>query len=156
MFLFCPTWLYFVPGLVMGLLGLLILFILVKGPFLLFGHYWDIHMMVLGALLSILGYQIINMGLQAKMLAFEQGYLKGDSLINNIKQHFSLEIEIVFGLVMFLIGLIINIFIFIEWWHNAFGPLYRIRESIFAMTFMILGLQTIFSSFFLSFLSIRR
>jgi glycosyltransferase involved in cell wall biosynthesis len=156
MFLFCPTWLYLVPGATMGLAGILILSMLLNGPFLLFGHYWDIHMMVLGALLSILGYQIVNMGIQAKTLAFEQGYLTSDNLINKIKKHYSLELGLALGFVMFLVGLVINILIFVEWWRNSFGPLYRIRESVFAMTFMVLGLQTIFSSFFLSFLSVRR
>jgi glycosyltransferase involved in cell wall biosynthesis len=156
MFMFCPTWLYLVPGFVVGIFGFLVLFLLVGGPFPLFGHAWDIHMMVLGALFSILGYQIINMGIQAKILAFEQGFLKQDNLIKKLSKYFSLEWGLVIGLVMFLIGFIINLLIFIEWWQSSFGPLYRIRESIFAMTFMILGLQTIFSSFFLSFLSIRR
>jgi hypothetical protein len=76
--------------------------------------------------------------------------------MKKLGKYFSLEWGLVIGLVMFLIGFIINLLIFIEWWQSSFGPLYRIRESIFAMTFMILGLQTIFSSFFLSFLSIRR
>ena len=60
------------------------------------------------------------------------------------------------GGIFFGRGFVMDLGIFIEWWKNSFGPLYRIRESIAGMTFMILGLQTVFSSFFLSLLNIRR
>jgi len=59
-------------------------------------------------------------------------------------------------MLLFSIGLFINILIFAEWFHNRFGALYRIREAILAMTLLVIGLQTLFSSFFISLLSLRR
>ena len=47
-------------------------------------------------------------------------------------------------------GFLINLSIFIEWFSKHFGQLYRIRESILAMTLLVIGLQTIFSSVFIS------
>jgi glycosyltransferase involved in cell wall biosynthesis len=156
MLLFCPTWLYLLPGSLLTLFGFLILTLLVKGPFLFLGHAWDIHMMVLGALLAFLGFQLLNLGVFAKAFAIQQGYLKQDRIISPLIKYFRLEIGILIGGILFLIGLGINIFIFLEWWKSFFGALYRIRESILAMTLMVLGLQIVFSSFFVNLLTLKR
>jgi glycosyltransferase involved in cell wall biosynthesis len=156
MILFCPTWLYFIPGIVIMGFGIINLLFLAKGPFLFLGRYWGVHMAALASLLSILGYQIINLGMYAKTFAIQQEYLSGSSTIAFFMKYFNLEIGIIIGLLFFIIGFGINFLIFLEWWGSSFGQLYRIHESIFAMTFMVLGIQTIFSSFFISLLTIRR
>ncbi|HQB94611.1 MAG TPA: glycosyltransferase family 2 protein [Candidatus Omnitrophota bacterium] len=156
MLLFCPDWLYFVPGLCVGGSGFLVLLALIGGPVHFLGHAWDIHMLVFAAFLSILGYQILNVGLYAKLFAVKQGYLESDSTLNWFARHLRLETGVVLGLILFGAGLVLNLWIFAEWWQNAFGPLYRIRESVAGMTFMTLGLQTVFSSFFLSLMNLRR
>lgn len=156
MLLFCPTWLYLLPGLFLTGLGLFMLMVLFTGPVYFLGHSWDIHLMILSSFLSILGYQLINLGMYAKTFAVQQGYLRIDKIIDLMGKYFKLETGILLGSIFFIAGLTINMFIFVEWWHRSFGELYRIRESILAMTFMVLGLQTIFSSFFLSLLVIRR
>lgn len=156
MLLFCPTWLYLLPGLFLTIAGVLALLILVRGPVFFLGHSWDIHVMVLFSLLSLLGYQLINLGMSARTFAVQQGYIAEDKTISRLTKYFRLESGILAGLVLFIIGLGINLFIFAEWWNSSFGPLFRIRESILAMTFLVLGLQTIFSSFFISLLIVRR
>lgn len=156
MLLFCPTWLYVVPGTVLAGAGFLCMIILLNGPVNFWGHAWDIHMLVLAAFLGIFGYQLVTIGFYAKMFAVQQAYLERDTALSWFAKYLRLETGIVVGVVFFLIGSVINLGIFVEWWTHAFGPLYRIRESIAGMTFMILGLQTIFSSFFLSLLAIRR
>jgi hypothetical protein len=113
-------------------------------------------MQILAAFLSIFGYQLLNTGLYAKMVAIQQGYLDQDRAIDWCMKYLRLETGILIGTLFFMLGFLINLGIFVEWWKSSFGALYRIRESILAMTFMFLGLQTIFSSFFLSLLSIRR
>jgi len=152
MFLFSPTQLYIFPGIFFTLLGLIILFILVRGPFLFLGHKWDIHMMVLGSLISLLGFQVLNLGIYAKLFGVREGYLSHDRFTLFLMRKFKVEFGIFLGSLFFIIGFLINLFIFLEWWKNLFGPLYRVREAILALTLMVLGLQMIFSSFFISFL----
>ena len=156
MFLFCPTWLYFVPGLLITCFGIFTLLLLVKGPFYFLGHNWDMHMLILASLLSILGFQLLNLGVYAKTFAVRQGYLRRDKIMLFLARNFRLEVGILIGLIFFIFGLGVNLSIFIEWWQKSFGTLYRIREAILAMTFMSLGFQTIFSSFFISLLLIKR
>ena len=156
MLLFCPRWLYILPGSLMIFLGLSILLFLLKGPLYFLGRKWGIHMNVLGSLITLLGSQLIQLGIFADTFAAEQGYLMKDKVVRGIKKYFRLETGILLGTTIFLVGLGINILIFLEWWLRNFGALYKIREAILAMTFMILGLQIIFSSFFISLLTLKR
>ncbi len=156
MLLFSPTWLYIVPGVFFTISGLTILFLLVRGPVLFLGHKWDIHMMALGSLMSLLGFQVLNLGIYAKVFGVREGYLIPDKLTLFLMQNFKVEMGILIGSVFFVIGFLINLSIFLEWWYKFFGSLHRIREAILALTLMVLGLGVIFSSFFISFLTIEK
>lgn len=156
MLLYCPVWLYFIPGLAGFLVGASLLLLLLKGPFLFLGHYWDIHLMVFASVFCILSFQVLNLGIYAHSYAIRQGFLRYDAFTLFFQRNFNLERGLVLGSALFLIGLGINVFIFLEWFYKSFGALYRIRESILAMTLLVIGLQTIFSSFFISLLFLKR
>lgn len=156
MLLYSPVWLYFIPGAIGFILGMLILLLLSRGPFTFLSRSWDLHAMIFGSVLCILAYQILNLGVYAHSYAISQGFIKSDSFTSFFQRGFSLEKGILLGAVVFLLGLAINVFIFIEWFSHNFGALYRIRESILAMTFLVIGLQTIFSSFFISLLFLKK
>jgi glycosyltransferase involved in cell wall biosynthesis len=156
MLLYCPIWLYFVPGIPGFILGMGILFLSLKGPFLFLGHYWDMHLMIFAGVLCILSYQILNLGLYAHTYAIKQRFLKYDAFMLFFQRHFSLEKGLLIGAILFFLGLAINFVIFLEWFFKDFGALYRIRESILAMTLLVIGVQTMFSSFFISLLFLKR
>ncbi len=156
MLLYCPTWLYFIPGISGFLLGAVALLLLLPGPFFFLGRFWDVHVMIFAAVLCILSYQVFHLGIYAHTFAIEQGFLKRDAVNLVFQRYFNLERGLVAGFLIFCVGLAINGFIFFEWFSNRFGSLYRIRESIFAMTLLVIGLQTVFSSFFISLLSLRK
>lgn len=156
MLLYCPLWLYFIPGMMGLALGIFILLLLLKGPFLFLGRYWDLHLMVFGSIICILSYQILNLGVYAHTFAIREGFLRYDKLTLFFQRHFNLERGILLGGSIFLTGFTIVIFIFIDWFSGNFGALYRIRESILAMTLLVIGVQTIFSSFFLSLIFVEK
>jgi glycosyltransferase involved in cell wall biosynthesis len=156
MLLYCPVWLYFIPGAVGFLFGMAILLLLLRGPFLFLGHYWDIHLMVFASIFCIFSYQILNLGVYAHTFAIRQGFLKYDKVTLFFQRHFNLERGLILGGAIFMVGFIITLFIFLEWFANHFGALYRIRESILAMTLFVIGLQTVFSSFFISLLFLEK
>ncbi|MFH1593306.1 MAG: glycosyltransferase [Candidatus Omnitrophota bacterium] len=156
MLLYCPVWLYFVPGILGFVLGMGALLFLLKGPILFLGHTWDIHLMVLASAISILSYQIMNIGVFAHTFAIMQGFIKYDSLTTAVQRHFNLEKGLILGGGIFLTGFIILLFVFIEWFSQQFGELHRIRESILGTTLLVIGLQTIFSSFFISLLYLQK
>ena len=112
--------------------------------------------MVFSSVTAILSYQILQLGVYAHTVAIRQGFLKYDKATLFFKKRFSLERGLLLGGVVFLAGLGIAVLIFMEWFTSNFGALSRIREAILAMTLLVVGLQTMFSSFFISFLFLER
>jgi len=156
MLMYCPVWLYFIPGGLGFLFGMAILLLLLRGPFLFLGHHWDMHLMVFASIFCIFSYQILNLGVFAHTFAIRQGFLKYDRLTLFFQRHFNLERGLILGGSIFLVAFIITLFIVLEWLSKHFGAMYRIRESILAMTLFIIGLQTMFSSFFISLLFLEK
>lgn len=156
MLLFAPTWLFLIPGgllLGVGLVGELLIF---GGQFWLFGHGLDVHSMVFTSLMVLLGYQIIMLGIYAKAFSYVTGLEKGGPIITTTLRYFKLEKGILVGLLIFFVGLIIGSIYFVNWARQGFGYLWAIKPAILSMTFLILGIQIIFSSFFLSILGLER
>ncbi|MFA5157406.1 MAG: glycosyltransferase [Candidatus Omnitrophota bacterium] len=156
MLLYCPAWLYFVPGLAGFVSGITILLVMSRGPFFFLGRYWDVHFMAFASMLCILSYQVMHLGVYAHTYAIKQGFLKYDKVTLFFKQHFNLERGIILGGGVFLTGFLIIGSIFAEWFSRHFGELSRVRESILAMTLVVIGIQTVFSSFFISLLFLER
>jgi len=156
MLLYSPMWLYFIPGMIGFILGGFLLTVLSRGPVFFLGRHWDIHLLVFASAGCILSFQILNLGIYAHIFAVKQGLLNSDRLLDFFERKFGLEKGILIGSLLFLSGLAINFLIFIEWLSRHFGALYRIRESIFALTLLVIGLQIIFSSFFINFLFLKR
>ncbi len=156
MLLYCPLWLYFIPALIGFVPGLFFLILLSRGPILFLGHLWDTHFLVFASAITILSCQIMNLGVFAHVFAINEGLIKKDRVILVFERLFTLEKGVLIGGVLFIIGFVINFLIFMEWFRQDFGALYRIRESVLAMTLLVIGLQTMFSSFFISFLFLKR
>ncbi|MBP7217046.1 MAG: glycosyltransferase family 2 protein, partial [Candidatus Omnitrophica bacterium] len=156
MLLYCPLWLYFIPGGLGFGAGFMVLLLLARGPFFFLGHNWDIHGMTIASAFCILSYQVLNIGVFAHTFAIRQGFLKNDASTMFFSRYFNLEKGILLGSIVFISGAVILGLIIAEWFAKRFGALDKIRESILAMTLLVIGLQTIFSSFFLSLLVLER
>lgn len=156
MLLYCPTWLYLIPGGVGFVFWAFILMLLRRGSFFFFGRNWDAHLAVFASMFCVLSYQVLNVGIYAHTYALRQGFLKYDKFTLFFKRRFNLERGLILGGVTFLVGLSVALVVFWEWASKGFGALSRIRESILAVTFLIIGLQTMFSSFFISLLFIEK
>lgn len=156
MLLYSPTYLFLLPGFSALIFGLTLLVLLLPGPFYLGRRMVDIHTMILGSLLSILGFQVVTTGVFAKVYALAQGFGEKDKLTEKLTRYFSLERGIYLGLLAFLIGLTFNLRITYVWATHGFHDISEVRPAVFATTFMILGAQIIFSSFFLSILQIPK
>ena len=147
--LYSPTHLFVIPGLVLLLIGLVMLVVLLPGPVIVLGRLFDIHVMVLGALLTLIGFQILAIGLYAKTLAVTLRLQPMDTTLRALRRVFSLERGLVAGLVLFLIGFVVDFGIAATWVASGFGPLNEVRPALFALVAMLLGLQVMFSSLFL-------
>jgi hypothetical protein len=156
MLLYSPTYLFLIPGMIMLVIGLVFLLVLLPGPITIGKLYFDIHYMVLGSLLAILGFQTLNLGLYAKGYSLTEHFEESDRFIEWFFKHFNLEKGLIIGGIVTLLGLGINIYILTRWIMTNFGQLSEVRTGLVALTFMVIGIQIIFSSFFLSILGIKR
>ena len=155
MLLYSPTYLFLMPGTLLFLLGLLCTFLLLPGPVKIGGHAYDVHVMTVTSLLTLLGYQILHIGVYAKTYALKCGFEERDRLISGLYQIFNLEKGLIVGVILFLLGFAMDARIAYQWVQNGFGELDQIRPAILASVFMVLGVQTLFSAFFLSMLGIQ-
>ena len=156
MLLYSPNWLFMIPGLILFVLGFGMLFALVGGPVNIAGLHFDVHYMVLGSLLALIGFQIVALGMYAKVYSMTEHFEEKSRTLDLIFRHFNLERGILMGSLMFVAGLSIDLYILLVWLTQGFGEQPRLREAILAMTLMVIGLQVVFSSFFLSLLGIER
>jgi len=152
MLLLSPTYLFVIPGVASVLVGLLPLATLGHGPRALGPLSFDIHFLVLGSLLIILGVQVLTTGLFAKTYSQAIGLAPADAMLRGFLRHFTLERGLVVGLALFALGLGRDAAILLGWLRSGFGSLDAVRPATQASTAMIVGLQLMFSSFFLSLL----
>lgn len=156
MFFYSPKYLFMVPGAFMMIAGLAILIPLLNGPIHLFGKTFSYHSATLGGLLTVLGYQILSTGMYAKSYALTQDFKIHDPLIEKFYKHFSLGKGVILGLLIFLVGFAIDFAVVLEWINKGYQNLERAEIVTAASTLIIIGVQTIFSSFFLSLLKLHR
>ena len=154
MLLLSPTHLFILPGGILFFLGLFALLMMLPGPVQIGSHAYDIHVMTLAGFLALLGYQILNMGICARTYAVAAKFVKADNLIAGLYRLFTLERGIALGGLLFLCGVFIDLRVAWIWIQGGFGPLNEIRAVLFALICMILGVQTAFSAFLLSFFAI--
>ncbi len=150
MLMHSPTYLYLWPGLTLFFFGMLALVLLLPGPFYIAGRMIDIHVMVLGSLCAILGLQITSTGMFARVYALVHRFIPADKPLQKAFKYFNLERGILAGALVFLTGFVMDLFILVKWIVKDFGALDQVRLALFASTLIILGVQIIFSSFFLS------
>jgi len=146
----CPKYLFFVPGIVMAVLGLIGQSLLLPGPLSLGFHRLDMHFSALFALLTILGYQTVLFGLLATTYTFTRRLERPHPLVRWAKKDFTLERGLIAGALLFAGGMLIDVFVLLQWISQELGPLNAMRPALFAMTLMVMGAQTAFASFFLS------
>jgi hypothetical protein len=149
-----PNWLFIVPGAVMATVGVLVaLTVLLQLQVL--GREWDLHAMVAGALLMIVGTQVLALGLCAHAYGT---YFMGerDPWFDRMRRRFRLEHGLMLGGAFVLAGLAMAAVIVGIWVDRGFGELSEERLALLAATLLIVGLQIFFSSFLLSILGLRR
>ncbi len=149
-----PTWLFIVPGAAMAVLGTLIA-LTVLFQIDVFGRDWDLHTMVAGALLMIVGTQVLALGLCAHAYGT---YFMGekDPWFDRMRARFKLEHGLLLGGAVIAAGLAVGAVILGIWVDRGFGALSEERLAVLAAALIIVGIQIFFSSFLLSIIGLRR
>src|SRR5213593_615196 len=158
-FLMCsPRWLFVIPGgafIGFGLLGYL-----VAMPGLRIGHStFDAHTLLFARLAILCGYQCILFAIFAKTFATTEGFLPPDRHLERFFEVVNLEKGLALAALAVLAGGSLLLVAVWQWWLTGFGHLDYARTMRFVVpgaTLVALGFQTVFSSFFVSLLGMRR
>src|SRR6202044_625226 len=130
-----PTYLFIVPGTVLAGIGTLIV-ALVGGGLDFFGRSWGIHALIGGALLMVVGTQVLALGLCAHAYGT---YFMGerDPWFDRMRARFALEHGLVLGGVFTLVGLVMGAVIVATWIAHGFGSLADERLAVVAASLII-------------------
>lgn len=149
-----PTHLFIVPGAVMLLVGMIVAGISIS-QLPIFGRQWNLHTLVAGELLCVVGVQIVALGLCAHAYGT---YFMGekDPWFDRMRARYRLEHGLMLGGAIVLAGIVSGAVIVGIWIERGFGALSEERLAVTSAALVIIGLQIFFSSFLLSILGLRR
>lgn len=157
--MYSPRWLFMYPGLVLVAVGLLTGLWLLPGSRTVGGVSLDVHTLLYAATAIVVGFQAVTFAVFTKIFAISEGLLPEDARLNKLFRYVTLESGLMIGAALLLIGLLGSIWAFSSWSDKSFGALDHTRVLRIvtpSITMIILGVQTVLSSFFLSILGLRR
>jgi hypothetical protein len=148
---YAPDYLYLAPGAALLLAGLALQALLVAGPVEVGGAYLGIHYLALGAMLSLVGFNVINLGVLAKALLVQRYTGLKSRTVAFLTRSFSLEGGLVTGAVLMAAGLAVDGAILAVRLANPGEAMEgTVHLAFVATTIVVLGLNVLFTSFLLA------
>jgi len=157
--LYSPRWLFFYPGLALVLLGLTTILWLLPGPRRVGSVVLDVHTMLGGAALMLVGFQSVAFAALAKVFAMNSGLMPWTPRLRRVFEWITLETGLILGALLIVGGGFGIGAMFYTWSQHDFGPLdpqKTLRWAIPAVTASALGFQIVLFSFFFSMLGLDR
>lgn len=158
-FLLCsPRWLFLLPGLALVLLGAVGYGVALPGV-RIGGIGFDAHTLLFASLFVICGYQAVLFSIFTKTFAVNERILPPDPRLTRFLERINLERGLIGALLMLCVGAALLLTAVNEWRLTGFGPLdysHTMRYVIPGAMLTTISVQTMFSSFFMSLLDIKR
>ena len=157
--LFSPRWLFFVPGLVLFIAGLVIGGIVAVGPLKVGGVTFDVDTLVAASAMVVIGFQAVLFWLFTQVYAGSEGFLPEEPKVQRLLGNLSLERGLLAGAAIGVAGLVGLIFSLTYWQANKFGQLnyeHALRLMVPSVTALVVSCQVILGTFFLSILGIKQ
>lgn len=156
MLLYSPNQLFFVPGALLLGLGLSIHLFVLLGLVKFGGRPAGGVTGVFATILSVVGFQILSLGLHAKTYSWSRRFDRDNRALARFYDRFKLEAGLLTGAGLFLAGAGILTALVIEWLKADLLPLPRPEWASFGATLVITGFSTIFTSLFISAMSMSK
>ncbi len=156
--IYSPRWLFLLPGFALISIGILGYALAMPGVKVM-GATLDAHTLLFASLAILCGYQSILFALFTKTFAISEGLMPEDPRLNRFYELVNLEKGLIFGAVLFLVGVALLCGAIYQWYQAGWGPLnyaHTMRWVIPGSTLTALGFQTLLGSFFDSVLGMRR
>jgi len=156
--MYCPRWLFLLPGALLVLLGVVGYGIALPG-LRVGGVTFDAHTLLFASLSMLCGYQAILFHIFAKTFAINEGLVPEDAFMTRFYRFANLERGLVAALAILVIGIGLLLTAVEQWRVVDFGGLdyaRTMRLVVPGVTATALGFQTILASFFVSILGMHR
>lgn len=149
--MYSPRWLFLYPGLALMFLGLIATIWFMTQP--------RVHTLLYSATALIIGFQIVSFAIFTKAFAISEGLLPEDRKLRRFLRYINLEVGLIIGVILLVLGMGGSLYALYIWnarLYGALDPAVTMRIVIPSVTALALGVQVIFSSFFLSVLQLKR
>ena len=157
--MYSPRWLFLYPGLLLMAIGTLVGLWLIPGARRIGAINFDLHTLLYAAAAVLIGFESVTFAVFARVFARNEGLLPKDAALDKWLNRISLEMGLAVGAILVVFGIAMTIAALRAWSNVSFSNLNPSVESrlvIPAVTALILGCQTILSSFMLSILGLAR
>ena len=159
MLLFSPRWLFLVPGILLFFLGADVSVALSLRDIHIGSIVFNVGTLAVSCMATIVGFQLVAFAFFTKVFAIAEGLLPEDPKLTSVLKFFTLEKGLLLSLGVFLAGIILLVRAMWLWGKVHFGELPSMEENlrrlIPAAALVVLGIQGIFSSFFMSALGLK-
>jgi glycosyltransferase involved in cell wall biosynthesis len=156
MLLYSPNKLFFVPGATLLALGLMIHLAVLLGLVRFGGRPAAGVTAIFATIFSVVGFQILSLGLHAKTYSWSRRFDRNNRALATFYSRFKLETGLLIGAGLITVGGGILVSIVLEWLRSSLLPLPHPEWVSFAATLVIIGFSTLFSSLFISAMSMSR
>ena len=156
MLLYSPNKLFFVPGGLLLGLGLILHGAVLAGLLRFGGRPAAGVTGVFATIFSVLGFEILSLGLHAKTYSWSRRFDRENRGLAAFYRRFTLEAGLLAGAGLAAAGTAILGVLVVEWVRSDLLPLPRPEWVSFGATLVILGFSTVFTSLFISAMSMRR
>ena len=156
MLLYFPGRLFFIPGLALFIFGMVFLIGLFFADMGMSGKGTKPIIMLAGSIMTIIGVHIFSLGLYAKTFATIRKYEQENRFLKKFYRFLDLGKGMFIGLTTFSIGFGICVYLLIGWINRGFTSGANLDLSLIALTLLSIGVQMMFSSIYVSLLSLER
>jgi glycosyltransferase involved in cell wall biosynthesis len=156
MLLYSPNKLFLAPGATLLVLGLAVHLAVLLGLVRFGGRPAAGVTAVFATIFSVVGFEILSLGLHAKTYSWSRRFDRDNRALAAFYSHFKLETGLLLGAGLMAAGGAILVAVIVEWLRSVLLPLPLPEWVSFAATLVIIGCSTLFSSLFISAMSISR
>jgi hypothetical protein len=147
MMLYNPTPFFSIPGFLILLLGIFMTVTLsIRGDV----ETTSLHSYILGSMLLIIGAQMIATGGYMKVYGIVHNRIDKTGITAKLLDYHSLEYGLLFGIILFLAGIVWGCGVILKWINSGYGSLSEVGTAVTSMTMAALGIQVIFSALIIS------
>lgn len=157
--MYSPRWLFLYPGAVLMTVGMAVCAWLLPEPARIGNLGFDVHTLLYAFVAIVLGFQLVGFATFTKVFAISEGLLPEDARLNSIFRYVTLEVGLAVGLLLVIAGIGGSLLAVSDWGAHNFGaldPSHMLRIVLPSAFSLMLGVEIVFGSFFLSILGMKR